>query len=78
VITASTERTFNVIWAESFGPEGPEGRCRDLGREAAAALPYAVRQGRREASRGGWGPGDVYVTDGLGNRLALPAAHEMN
>ena len=71
-------RTYNVIWAESFGPDGPEGRCRDLGEGTAGELPGLVRDGIRDAARHGWGVGDVYVTDGMGRRVYLPAEYAMN
>ena len=61
---------FNVIWAESW-PDGgqPEGALRDLGAGDAGELPALVRRGYYSASRGGWGPGDVFVTDGEGLRV---------
>lgn len=67
-------RLFNVIWCESWDDKAgePRGAMRDLGGPVPAAeVPGLVRTGWYQASRYGWGPGFVVVTNEEGRRVEL-------
>ena len=66
-------RRLNVIWCEYWDDtcDMPGGHCRDLGRYPLEEVAAAARRGWYHASREGWGPGEVVVTDRLGRRVEL-------
>lgn len=62
---------LNVIWCQWWNDDldEPDGAMHDLGRCSAAEVSALVRGGHYAAVRGGWGTGQIVVTDDAGQRV---------